>query len=147
MKTLVVYYSRKGYVHQAAMKKIREENADFLELDTIENTAGWYGFLNCTKFAITDKPMVLFPYETDVASYDKVIICAPVWCGKICPPMAEFMKKEKHNISCAEYVFVHFLPTDIRKIADAADKTLRLKREKVTSIQCMTGHTIKEEEF
>lgn len=147
MKTLVVYYSRKGYVHQAAMKKIKEENADFLELETIENTAGWYGFLNCAKFAVTDKSMTLFPYETDISSYDKVIICTPVWFGKICPPMLEFMKKEKHNIKCAEYVFVHFLPADVKKIADAADKTLRLTREKVTSIQCVTGHTIKEEEF
>lgn len=147
MKTLVVYYSRKGYVHDAAMEAIRNENADFLEIDTIENTAGWYGFLNCAKFALTDKPMVLFPYDTDVSAYDKVIICAPVWFSKICPPIAEFMKKEKHNISRAEYIFVHFFPADIKKISDRADKTLRLTRDKVTSIQCINGKIKKQEEF
>lgn len=147
MKTLVVYYSRKGYAEDAALKIIRDENADFLEIETIENTAGWYGFLNCSKFAVTDKPMLLFPYNTDISSYDKVIICAPVWFGKICPPMAEFLKKERHNISRAEYVFIHLLPTNVSSIADAADKILRLKRDKVTSIQCIYGHIIKEEEF
>lgn len=147
MKTLVVYYSRKGYAQEAAMKKLKDENADFLELETIENTAGWYGFLNCSKFALAKKPMLLFPYDTDIAAYDKVIICAPVWFGKICAPMAEFMQKEKHNIKCAEYIFVHMLPTDVNAIADSADKTLRLTRQKVTSIQYVAGHIIKEEEF
>ena len=147
MKTLVVYYSRKGYVQKLAMQKVRDENADFLEIETIENTAGWYGSMNCAKFAVTGKEMTLFPYETDISAYDKVIICAPVWFGKVCPPMTEFMKKEKHNISCAEYVFVHFLPADVKKIADDADKTLRLTRDKVTSVQCITGKIIKEEEF
>lgn len=147
MKTLVVYYSRKGYVQEAAMQKVRQENADFLELETIENTAGWYGFANCAKFAVTGKAMTLFPYETDVSAYDKVIICTPVWMGRICSPMAEFMKKEKHNITKAEYVFFHFLPADTNKIADEADRMLRLKRDKVTSVQCMTGKIIKEEEF
>ena len=57
------------------------------------------------------------------------------------------MKKEKHNITKAEYVFFHFLPADTNKIADEADRMLRLKRDKVTSVQCMTGKIIKEEEF
>ena len=38
MKTLVVYYSRKGYVQKLAMQKVRDENADFLEIETIENS-------------------------------------------------------------------------------------------------------------
>ena len=144
MKTLVVYYSRKGYAEEEALKKIREENADFLEIETVENTAGWYGFLNCTKFAVSKKDMLLFPYDTDVASYDRVIICAPVWFGDVCPPMAQFMKTEKHNIRKAEYIFVHALPVNVRAIAD---KTLRLTRDKLTSVQCISGHVIKEEEF
>lgn len=147
MKTLVVYYSRKGYTEEIAMQKVKEENADFLCLDTIENTCGWYGFLNCAKLFLEKKQMVLFPYETDIASYDKVIICSPVWFGKICSPIDEFIKKERHNIKCAEYVLLHSLPENVKGIANYLDTILRIKSESTTSIQCIAGHIIKVEEL
>ena len=152
MKTLVVYYSRKGYVEKIADTKIKAEREagnelDFLCLDTLCTTVGYNGLRNCLVKTATGGEMELFPYECDVASYDKVIICTPVWGGKVAAPMKTFLTKEKHNISRAEYVIVHFLDGDMSAVADEMDKILRLKREKFTSVQCVWGKVKKEEEF
>ncbi len=147
MKTLVVFYSRKGYVRQIAMEKAKDEDADFLDLDTIENNLGYDGFGNCVKSAIKKSGTVLFPYDNDIKSYDKVIICTPIWCGTICTPIREFITREKHNIHRAEYIIMHCMPKTFKNVADEMDKILRLKREKCTDIQCIFGHHIKEEEI
>lgn len=145
MKTLVVYYSRKGYTEDLALARAREENADFLALETIENTAGYEGFLNCMKFSLSGKSMTLFPYETDVSAYDKVILCTPVWCGDISAPMKAFLRKERHHIRNVEYILVHFMPASVEAVADKMDQILRLKRDKLTQVHCVCGHMLKEE--
>lgn len=147
MKTLVVYYSRKGYTEKVALARAKELGADFLAIDTLKTTVGYDGFINCMQAALTKKDMELFPYDTDVASYEKVIICAPIWRSDICAPMKTFMKKEKHNIQKAEYIFLHAFDESVQKAVDEADKILRLKRDKYTSIQCVLGKIKKEEEF
>ncbi len=152
MKTLVVYYSRKGYVEKQADAKIKAERengneVDFLSLETISNTVGYDGLRNCLVKIASGGEMELFPYDTDVASYDKVIICTPVWGGKVALPMKTFLTKEKHNINCVEYVIVHFLDGNMSAVADEMDKILRLKRRKYTSIQCVWGKNKKEEEY
>lgn len=151
MKTLVVYYSRKGYTEKIAFDKVRSEKekgdeVDFLCLETLSNTAGFDGFRNCLVKSASGGEMELFPYETDVASYDKVIVCTPVWCGKTALPMKAFLTREKHNINKAEYVIVHFLDSNMDAVADEIDKILRLKRDNYTSIQCVWGKIKKEEE-
>ena len=147
MKTLVVYYSRKGYTEQIALEKARNENADFLCLETIENTAGWNGFHNCMKYGISKKGMTLFSYDTDMEDYDKIILCSPVWCGSISAPMLEFISRERHHIHKAEYILLHAFPGNSGAAADEMDKILRLKRDKLTDIQCVLGKILKEEEF
>ena len=147
MKTLVVYYSRKGNTENIALAKAKELEADFLAIDTIENVAGYNGFKNCVKFAFSKKDMILFPYDTDISSYEKVIICSPIWFSGLSTPMKTFIKKEKHNIRKAEYIFVHALQTDAKAVAAETDRILRQKNDKYTSIQCVNGKIIKEEEF
>ena len=147
MKTLVVYYSRKGNTEKVALAKAKELEADFLAIDTIENVAGYNGFRNCAKFAFSKKEMILFPYDTDISSYEKVIICSPIWFSGLSAPMKTFIKKEKHNIRKAEYIFTHALQTDVKAVAAETDRILRLKNDKYTSIQCAHGKIIKEEEF
>lgn len=152
MKTLVVYYSRKGYVEKIADEQIKTEreagnDVAFISLETLSNTAGYDGLRNCLVKIATGGEMELFPYDTDVAAYDKVIICTPVWGGKVALPMKTFLEREKHNISNAEYVIVNFLGSDTAGVADEMDRILRLKRHKYTSVQCVWGKIKKSEEF
>lgn len=147
MKTLVVYYSRKGYTEKIALAKARELSADFLCLETIENVAGYNGFINCITNMLTKKDMELFPYDTDISAYDKVIICSPIWFSEPAAPIKTFMKREKHNIKNAEYIFVHSSADNASKACRYSDKILRLTGSHYTSVQSVFGKIKKEEEF
>ena len=52
MKTLVVYFSRKGYVACFAREKAEEMKADLLEIKTTERTKGILGFWWCGRFGM-----------------------------------------------------------------------------------------------
>lgn len=146
MKTLVVYYSRKGQTENIALRAAEECGADFLNIEPIDSVAGYDGFIGCALAAFSRKKMTLFPYDEDIASYEKVIICSPVWFGKISAPMLSFMETEKHNISSAEYILVHALPVNACALADEADKILRIKKGgSVRSVQTLCGHILKDE--
>lgn len=147
MKTLVVYYSRKGYTEKIALAKVKELSADFLCLETIENVAGYNGFINCLTNRLTKRDMELFPYDADIAAYDKVIICTPLWFGEPAAPVKTFMKREKHNIKNAEYIFVHASGDNAAKAYAYSEKVLRLTGSHYTSIQTVFGKIKKEEEF
>ena len=147
MKNLVVYYSGKGNTEKIALAKAKELQADFLRIETPENVTGFDGFPNCMKTLFAKEDMLIFPYETVIASYDKVIICTPLWFSLPAAPIKTFMKKEKHNIKCAEYVFVNALGDNGKKAADFCDKTLRLRKSRYTSIQSVRGKIKKEEVY
>lgn len=144
MKTLVVYYSRKGYTEKAAVKAAKENDADLLCIETTENTAGYDGFLNCLNLCFSKKGVTLFPYEEDISSYDKIIVCSPVWCGALSAPMREFLTRERHHIDKAEYIFLHCLPGSVDAVKNEANAILRLESEKTTAVQCIFGHIINE---
>lgn len=148
MKKLYVYYSRKGYVESIALKKAREEGADFLEIETLEDTLGWSGFLNCVNFYTSKKEMKLFPYdEKDLSLYDEFVICTPVWCGGACLPILEFLNNEKDKIKNAKYIIVHALPSDVSKAQKQMDEILNLKDTPYIDIQCAAGKVTKEQNF
>ena len=147
MKNLVVYYSRKGNTEKIALEKAKELQADFLCIETTENLNGYDGIPNCIKTSFAKEDVIIFPYDTDVASYDKVIICTPLWFSLPAAPIKAFMQKEKHNINCAEYIFVNALGDNGSKAADFCNKTLRLRKCKYTSIQCVMGKIKKEEVY
>ncbi len=127
MKILVVFYSRKGAVRRLALQRAEELGADFLELETVVDTAGPFGYVRCALKSVTGSSMPLFPYDTDVSSYDKVIIFSPIWADKPANPVIEFVKRERNNIYEADYVFVSQSGRiNEEKLAERLDGILRL---------------------
>ena len=147
MKTLVVYYSRKGSVRKLALERAEELGADFLELETVTDVTGPSGFMRCGASAVTGKSMPIFPYDTDVSSYDKVIIFSPVWAGKVSTPVMEFVRKERRNIYEADYVFVSGSgKPDAETLAVGLDKILRLDHGSAENIKNPFIKTAKKED-
>lgn len=136
MKTLVVFYSRKGTVRRLALARAEELGADFLELETVVDTTGPAGYVRCAVKSITGGSMPLFPYDRDVSSYDKVIIFSPIWADKPANPVMEFIRRERRNIYAADYVFVSQSGRiDEEKLARRIDKILRLDHGSAENIR------------
>lgn len=147
MKTLVVYFSRKGYVKKIAQQIASQNQADIFEIKTLEKTDGVLGFWWCGRFGMHRWGM---PIEKtpDVTAFDKVIICSPVWVFSICAPVREFLKQNSGKIKEAQYVLVHFSnPLNYDKTVAEMDKLLNIKHSSYISKVCVWGKTLKTKEF
>ncbi len=92
-KVLVVYYSRAG-----ATRKLAEAIAGMLECDIEEvvdtkNRRGIIGLLVTAKDAVLRRPTVIQRAEKDPASYELVIIGAPVWAFTLCRPIRTYLSQ------------------------------------------------------
>lgn len=142
MKTLVVYFSRKGYVKQIAEGIAHDLGADLLALNTPERTEGVLGFWWCGRFGMHRWGMQLLPYDADVSAYEKVIICSPVWVFSVCAPVRQFLMESAGKIKAADYVLVHFSHAmGYPKTVAWMDRTLGLAHSGITSVCCMWGRT------
>lgn len=95
MKTIVVYYSRKGSNRYLAAKIAANLKCDIEEIRPRLNF-----FL---LFLMNVQPGI-WPLKNRIEEYERVILCGPIWMGRFIPPLHGFIKKYTHKIN--KLVFV-----------------------------------------
>lgn len=138
-KTLVVYFSRLGYVRKIAYEQANALGADVYEIKSTEKTDGTLGFWWCGRFGMHRRAMPIEPITADLTKYDKIIVCSPVWVFSIASPVRAFLKEANGKIHDAEYVFVHHTNGKYENLAALADDIAGVKHSKFTSIRCRKG--------
>lgn len=88
MKYLVVYYSRTGNNRFIAQQLAKDIQADLIQITPRFNA------LFATLFNISPGNKKL---EKDVAQYDGVILCGPVWMGKLIAPLKDFILAHRNR--------------------------------------------------
>ncbi|MFC2129260.1 flavodoxin domain-containing protein [Bacteroidota bacterium] len=89
MKSIVVYYSRKGSNKYLAEKIASELSCDIEALRPR---------LNVFMFYLMNIHMGIRPLRNKVEEYDHVIMCGPIWMGKFIPPLRSFVRKYSSKI-------------------------------------------------
>ena len=143
-RTLVVYFSRRGYVKKHAYEQAQACGGDLCELTTPERTAGFLGFAWCGRFAMHCWPMPLQPVTADVSRYERVILCAPIWAFSLCAPMRAFAQQSAGKVKRAEYVLVHY--SSLCTVAPAVqelDGLLGVTHERATDVLCHCGQAVR----
>lgn len=138
-KVLVVYFSRLNYVKKVAYQKANELGARVYSVKPTELTQGTLGFWWCGRFGMHKWGMPIAKIAENLSSYEKVIICTPVWVFSLCSPMREFCKKASGKIKRADYVIVHHTAGKYQNVADEMNDLLGIKAEKVESCSCKVG--------
>ena len=95
MKTIVVYYSNKGSNRYLAENISRKLSC---ELEEIKPR------LNVFLLLLMNMHLGIKPIQTNIKEYDKVILCGPIWMGRVIPPLRSFIKK--YFASIHKLVFV-----------------------------------------
>ncbi len=95
MKTLVVYYSRKGSNLFLARRIAERLSCDIAEIRPRINSF----FL----FLLNINPGI-WAVKKPVGEYDRIILCGPIWMGRFVPPLRAFVSRYKTKI--AQLVFV-----------------------------------------
>ncbi|MEE4116698.1 MAG: flavodoxin domain-containing protein [Marinilabiliaceae bacterium] len=84
MKTIVIYYSNKGSNKYLA-KKISQSLS--CELEEIKPR------LNIFLLFLMNIHLGIKAIKTNIGEYDRVVLCGPIWMGKLIPPLRSFINK------------------------------------------------------
>lgn len=148
MKTLVVYFSRKGHVKKIAQNLAHNLNAQIEELSTTERTSGILGFWWCGRFAMHRWPMPLKPLKFNPKDFDKVIICSPIWAFTASSVIFSYVKNQSGNFKNLSYCFVHFSPfMRFKNTVKTLNKISGCEAKEYTSISMPWGLVLRKKKF
>lgn len=138
-RELVVYFSRMGYTKKLALEEANRTGAQVLELRSTERTEGTLGFWWCGRYGMHRWAMPIGEITADLAGYDCVTICTPIWVFHLAAPVRAFCKEAAGKIKRARYVLVHHQRSSYAEAAQEMDTLLHLQAERVTSVCCRRG--------
>lgn len=99
MKGLVIYYSGKGSNRYLARKTAE---ASGFEMEEIRPRIG--GMIPLMLASLTGFGGGIRKIRKDVASFDQLIICGPIWAGHMAYPLKAFITKYKTRIKKLHFV-------------------------------------------
>lgn len=140
--TLIVYFSRMGYVRHYAYQLKQQYKADIYEVKSTERTEGTLGFWWCGRFGMHRWQMPIEAIRVDLESYEKVIICTPIWVFQLCAPIRSFCAQAAGRIKNVEYVLVHFQKSRYENACKEMDELLETKHQKAYSICVRRGKEV-----
>lgn len=95
MKTLVVYYSKNGSNRYLAGKIAERLSCEIEELKPRLDIF----LLHLMRINLGNKKL-----KHKISEYDNVILCGPIWIGKLIPPLRNFLMKYKESIRQLDFV-------------------------------------------
>ena len=138
-KRLVVFFSRMGYVRKIAYEEANRSGAEVYEVKSTERTDGTLGFWWCGRYGMHQWEMPVEPVSVNLAEYDHVTICTPIWVFSLAAPMRSFCAQAAGKIKEADYILVHHQGSTYKNAADEMDRLLGLKRTGFHSVRCRKG--------
>ena len=103
---LCIYYSRSGKTRQAMEAVAADLEAELVELtDGVDRKGNLRAVAACFD-AVRKATRPLEPFQTakPIDQYDLVIIGTPVWAGRCCSVIREFLKKYGSDLSRVAYL-------------------------------------------
>lgn len=107
MKTLIVYYSRKGTTNAAAELAAAELGAELEEVVETKSHAGFLGFLQAGYEAATGRAVPIAPPKLSPAEYDLVVVASPIWAGRTCSPINAYLETAGGQIPRLGVILTH----------------------------------------
>ena len=137
---LVAYYSRKGNVKAAAESYAKKHGYELLEIKDTVNRKGFLGFINAGRQSGRKMATPIEPIDKDIAAYDKVVLCTPVWAGNCACSIRTFLQTYGNQIKEIDYVIMSGGKSAHQSIIDDLDALAGKKHGKATCL--VRGETI-----
>ena len=100
MKTLIIYYSFSGNNEFLAQELQKRLDCDIQKIVELKKKTGFTILLDL----IFKRNPKIKRSDFDLKQYDRFILAAPIWDGKIATPLRSFIEMEKDNFK--EYSFI-----------------------------------------
>lgn len=141
---LVIFFSRMGYVKKFAYMEANRTGAEIYEIKSSELTEGTRGFWWCGRYGMHKWDMPIEPVEIDLARYNHITICSPIWVFSLAAPVRTFCRKYAGKIKEADYILVHHQNDAYENAAKEMDTLLKIEHTRLRSIQCREGRYSEE---
>ena len=92
MKTLIACYSYSGHTFKVAEALKKVINADITRVESVNDK--WYVFKLLD--ALREKKVPIKPCQTDLMSYQGLVLCCPVWAGKTPAAINQYLAEIKN---------------------------------------------------
>ncbi len=138
-KTLVLYFSRMGYVKKVAHELANKEKAAIYQVKAQERTEGTLGFWWCGRFGMHGWPMKIQPLTINPQDYERVVICTPIWVFRIAGPIRQLCMELKGKVNNVSYVILHYEKSAFSQAAAEMDRLLGVTHQSAYSICCKKG--------
>lgn len=130
-----------GYVRKQALAEADRTGAAVYEIRAAERTAGTLGFWWCGRYGMHRWPMPIEPVTLDLAAYDHVTICAPIWVLRPGPRRSAASACRPPAASARPIISsVHHTRGRYENAAREMDALLGLTHTGFRTLQCHTGH-------
>ncbi len=107
-KSIVIYFSRTGYTKKLAYEMAESLNSDIIEIETLENIKGFFGFMWCGRFNLRIYPMKIKDINVDISLYDDVYLLTPIWILRMSAPIRMFVNENIDKLNRVHYYTVKF---------------------------------------
>lgn len=141
---LVVYFSRMGYTKKTALEEADRTGAALYEIKATEKTDGTAGFWWCGRYGMHRWEMPIEPVSVDLAGYEHITICSPIWVFSLSSPVRSFCKAANGKIKEADLITLHFNKARYNNTLSEAEKLLGTKMTGYKSYTCRFGRIVKE---
>lgn len=138
-RRLVVYFSRMGYGKKLALEEANRTGAELYEIRSTERTQGTLGFWWCGRYGMHHWAMPIEPISVDLAAYDHVTICSPIWVFALAAPVRAFCQAAAGQVKEVDYILVHHNNSPYENAAQEMDALLGLHRTGLRSVCCRKG--------
>jgi flavodoxin len=98
MKSLVIFYSRKGTTKKIGEIIAEEIKAEYEEIIDTKKRKGIIGFLISGKDATFKKLAKIKEIQKNPELYDLIILGTPIWNRRMTPAIRTYITEQKHKI-------------------------------------------------
>jgi menaquinone-dependent protoporphyrinogen IX oxidase len=96
---LVAYYSNTGRSKAAAEDIAHRLDADLERIEPVGHDPGsFFGYLGAAVASLFGDTWPIKPPTSTAVVYELVVICAPVWAGRLAPPAREWLNVSRARI-------------------------------------------------
>ena len=138
MKTLIVYATRTGMTRRAAEILAEALNADTVMITDGKDRRGFFGFCAAAVAGLRKTLPSLLPvgFPAPLGSYDRVVVCTPVWSENVCPLARAFLTAYREQLPPTVcYLVTHMAPAPYDKPIAALDSLTGKPATAVLSVQ------------
>ena len=125
MSKIIIFYSRTGNTKIVAEEDAGENKTAIYGIKDLVNRNGFFGVVKSAFQAVLNKATPIDEVSVDISAYSRVILCTPVWFGKIPSPVRTFIMEYGRLANKVEYIVTHTnQKKDYRKTMKEMDKLM-----------------------